>query len=363
MLSRDCCIIIRPLARLVFLIALPCLAGCALVPDMRHAPRYHNPFPQLRDVAVLPFFNLSDEPTFDGRRMASAYYAELQAIPGFIVRPVGQTELLWQAFQQRQGLVGTANISGETFQQFAREIGVDAVVVGAVTEFEPYYPPRLAMSAHWYAANRGFHPIPPGYGLPWGTNEEHKIPRWIVDEAEAALAREQLETQTPQPLAPDPVGAVQPAQYAQSEEDAPAVGGDGYESLPPSVPYEMAATFDTGGEPAFPTAPMPADWPDSLGFIPPTPAPAPPVAVPQSEPVLTHTRIYDGADSEFTRQLEQYYYDRDDARIGGWQNYLTRTGDFLRFCAHLHITQMLESRGGRDESDLILRWPISRYER
>ena len=41
--------------------------------------------------------------------------------------------------------------------------------VGSVTDFEAYYPPRMAMTVHWYAANEGFHAIPPGYGLPWGT--------------------------------------------------------------------------------------------------------------------------------------------------------------------------------------------------
>ena len=53
------------------------------------------------------------------------------------------------------------------------------------------------MTVHWYAANEGFHPIPAGYGLPWGTKNEKYIPQRITREAEFELARSQLATQAP----------------------------------------------------------------------------------------------------------------------------------------------------------------------
>ena len=43
-------------------------------------------------MAVAPFFNQSDEPTVDGRKFALAYFAELQAVPGFEVVPLGVVE-------------------------------------------------------------------------------------------------------------------------------------------------------------------------------------------------------------------------------------------------------------------------------
>src|SRR3954449_3533085 len=64
-------------------------SGCALWPDRVLEPQFHNPFPQIYRVAVLPFFNQSAEPTVDGDAVAMAYYNELQAIPGFEVMPVG----------------------------------------------------------------------------------------------------------------------------------------------------------------------------------------------------------------------------------------------------------------------------------
>ncbi len=85
--------------------------------------------------------------------------------------------------------------------------------------------------------------------------------------------------------------------------------------------------------------------------------------LPQSAPIITHTRIYNGHDESFTNRLLEYYYFRDDARFGGWQVYLQRSEDFIRFCCLVHLTETLASRGGASESRVVWRWPLSRYER
>src|SRR3989304_21209 len=173
-------------------IALLCvmLSGCALLPVMSEKPQLHNPFPQLSKVAVAPFFNLTTESTLDGRRVALAYFNELQAVPGFEVVPVGVVETAMHEHQIELRSPADA-------RRLAQILQVDALVVGAVTGYSPYYPPRMALQVEWYAANPGFHPVPPGYGLPWGTPEEQQIPGSVVHEAEFALAQEQLKTQTP----------------------------------------------------------------------------------------------------------------------------------------------------------------------
>lgn len=303
-------------------------SGCSLFPTVRHAQRLHNPFPQLKRVAVLPFYNQSDEPTLNQFEVGQAYYGALQAIPGFEVLPVGVVQSQWEAYSAIHG----EPTGGPEYQAFAQAIGVDAVVVGAVTDFSPYYPPRMAMTTHWYAANPGFYPIPPGYGLPWGTDAEKDIPRHVVLETEFELASQQLATQTPDVRQPDMRRLPEPVTLADDSALAQ-----------PELPV------------------LPPEWPDPAGLIPDQPSPVRPIAEPQSEPVLTHTRIYNGNDRAFTERLEKHVAAADDARIGGWQNYLTRSDDFIRFCCHLHIAEMLELRGGVDQSDLILRWPISRY--
>src|SRR3954465_5581224 len=187
-------------AAMLACLALACAGGCSvLLPDVRPEPVIHNPFPQLNKVAVAPFFNQSDERTVDGRKFALAYFAELQAIPGFEVVPLGGVE---EAIIQHHVDLSRPNEA----RRLANILGVDAVVIGSVTDYTPYYPPRCGLRVEWYAANPGFHEIPPGYGLPWGTPEEEYIPAPLVFESEFALAKAQLATQTPdcgvQPLMP-----------------------------------------------------------------------------------------------------------------------------------------------------------------
>jgi hypothetical protein len=330
--------------------------GCSLAPDVRHRPRYHNPLPQLHRIAILPFYNQSSEPTLDGIAVAEAYYAELQAIPGFEVLPVGVSTTQWDEFRMSSQVEVTPDgqMLPSNFQKFARMMGVDAVVVGSVTDFDPYSPPRMALTTRWYAANPAFHPVPVGYGLPWGTKAEKRIPQRTLLETELEVARAQLATQTPAAPVPGMTTTV----------SQPILAADvGSGLVDPIVDPEAAGLEEL--PPQFgDTAPLPVDWPDPTRLIPdpPNPLGAPP-AMPQTGPVLTHTRIYRGDDPDVTEKLSDYVYARDDGRLGGWQGYLTRSDDFIRFCCHLHITEMLEMRGGRDQSDLIFRWPISRYWR
>jgi hypothetical protein len=323
--------ILRHMA-LVTSLLLVFLSGCAALPDIREEPRFHNPFPQIHRVAILPFFNLSTEPTLNGEEVALAYYNEMQLIPGFDVMPIGVA---------KQKLMANQVIFNEAtdFQQIARDLKVEAVLVGAITDFQSYYPPRMGLKVSWYAANPGFHPIPPGYGLPWGTSEEEFIPDDLVFDAEFALARKQLETQTP----------VDGASASVSDNSATSNVDD----LGPDRPVSEAAAGEN----------LPDGWPDPKGFIPSPPSPTRPAMSPQNAPIIKHTRIYNGHDESFTNRLSQYYFFRDDRRFGGWQAYLQRSEDFIRFCCYLHLTETLASRGGASESRVVWRWPLDRYER
>jgi hypothetical protein len=303
----------------------------------------------------------------------------LQSIPGFEVVPVGVVE----AAMRQHGIL----LRGpDDARRLAQLLNVDAIVIGAVTDYSPYYPPRLALQVEWYAANPCFHPIPPGYGLPWGTPEEQEIPGPLVFEAEMALAREQLATQTPA-FTPVPIA---PAQVpAQAGSTGGNTGADSFERSPlsqPEVPglqppkhwsqrsepsaveplaYRQAPAEN--GVPALamdqweePPLGFPPDWPDPRGFVPPPPRVAPPKCRPSGQPVLRHTRTYNGHDGDFATALSSYYSFRSDARFGGWQAYLQRSEDFIRFCCHMHLAEMLTARGGAGESRIVWRWPTIR---
>lgn len=398
------------------------LPGCHLMlADVTHVPVVHNPFPQLSRVAVVPFFNQTDQATVDGRQFAMAYFAELQSIPGYEVVPVGVVE---EAI-----VAGTIDLSdpakaADEARRLAKSLGVDAVVIGAVTDYTPYYPPRCGLRIEWYAANPGFHPIPAGYGLPWGTPDEEYIPDALVFEAEMALAREQMATQSPEcgpmtegctartevepglaepsagpslgspapgegsmpaPLPdeanqPEPLPAPEPSETEQSEiepseaegEQAtqPEEAGDaeaGAEGGAKTTSYQIATGEETlnGGVATGATevtgaiditGGAPAGWPDARGFTPAGPSSVRPPCIPQNGPVMTHTRVFQGHDPDFTAALAGYVSYRDDARFGGWQSYLERSDDFIRFCCHLHLQEMLSARGGGGETRVVRRW-------
>jgi len=355
--------------RYLFLITALGLSGCSLLPEIAHQPTLHNPFPQLSKVAVAPFINLSDEPTLDGRQFALAYFNELQMVPGFEVIPLGVVESAMR--QHRIDLNGPGDA-----RRLAQLLGVDAVVVGAVTDYSPYYPPRLTMKAEWYSANECFHPIPPGYGLPWGTPDEEHIPGPLVFEAELALAKEQLNTQTPTPIneafSPAVEATEESLQHVNPPQEATKLVDphpQGIERIIDQMSHEQPIadpavspiiTGDTTVEGSLESPDSvgpPWNWPDPRGFISPPPRKYPPACRPTMAPVMEHTQAYNGHDTEFTEALASYYFFRDDARFGGWQSYLQRSDDFIRFCCHMHIWEMLSARGGVGETRVVWRWP------
>ncbi|HEY5314191.1 MAG TPA: hypothetical protein VIK18_16785 [Pirellulales bacterium] len=345
------------------------LAGCVYLPQITRQPVVHNPFPQLSKVAIAPFFNHSTEPTVDGRQFALAYFNELQRVPGFEVVPVGVVEQRMQAY-------GITLASPDDARRLAQLLEVDAVVVGAVTDYTPYYPPRCAMQVEWYSANPNFHPVPPGYGLPWGTPEEEQIPPSLVFQARMALAREQMKTQEPayrpmpglQPL-PAEVEAPKPGQpdalppaEAETKRDKVQRGTAQPASQVKLASAQADVTDDTPAQAPQPAvrAGLPPDWPDPQGFTPLPPVAARPAGWPTAEPVIRHARTYNGNDSDVTEALSTYVYFRDDARFGGWQSYLQRSDDFIRFCCYMHITEMLTARGGAGQTRVVWRWPTNR---
>lgn len=335
------------------------LAGCQFVPRTARVAEVHNPFPQLHKVAIVEFFNNTpDDSVVDGLGFALAYASELQAVRGFEVVPpdVVQNEM------RNLRMTPFELADPGRRRLLAESLGVDAVVIGSVNEYTPYYPPRLGIKVSWYAANPYFHPIPPGYGLPWGTPEEEEIPESLVYEAEFALAREQLKTQTPLSDQStddrrEPAVAV-PAGHVQGESAAAAGAGKDRatttsDAATAPADAKTAATATAGAD-------LPVDWPDPRGFVPRPPSPTRPKGEPSTGPVMTHAKVYYGNNAQFTAALQNYYHTRDEARFGGWQSYLQRSDDFIRFCCHLHIAEMLTARGGAGETRVVRRWSDDR---
>ncbi|MBI1311339.1 hypothetical protein GC176_08530 [bacterium] len=168
-------------ALLTLLSAAP---GCAVV-DVG----VRNPVPGLETVAVAPFFNLSQERTVDGREFALAYYSELQKVPGFEVLPVGVAE---RAMLEN----GLAMQDPADALQLARILGVDAVVIGAVTDYDPYSP-RVGLKVAWYSPKQWlFLPNSPAEKFHLSATTET-----MVTPSKAFSAPVLLRAQSPEPTA------------------------------------------------------------------------------------------------------------------------------------------------------------------
>ncbi len=325
-----------------FGLLLMSLTGCGLVPKMVHEPVFYNPYPQLARVAVAPFFNLSTEPAADGRQFALAYFEQLQSVRGFEVVPVGVVE---QAMAAHHLSLSSPNDA----RTLAQILNVDAIVVGAITDYSAYEPPRCGLRVEWYAANPLLHPIPVGYGLPLGTPEEADIPAKLRYEAAMAEARGRLAALTPA-YEPSPVPPV-------VEEPPVPPPADPYGQIlerrvPPTVVHAAATTVFTP--------------PETIGAVGTAGSgqacllPGVEGAEPTLEPVMRHTRVFQSTDPDFASALREYFASRAETRYGDWQSYLLRSDDFVRFCMHLHIAEMLTARGGAGESEVVWRWPDNR---
>lgn len=228
-----------------------------------------NPIPEMTTVVVAPFFNLSDERTVDGRRFAEAYFSELQKSPGFQVIPVGVAE---RAIQQE----GLQMSNPDDALRLAEMLGADAVVVGAVTDYDPYYPPRIGLQISWYS--------PYQWTFPVGVE---------CNNCFAAV---------PHPGRTPATHVVR----AQS----------------PPVELELVP-------------------PEAVDRLPAAPAPFDP-----RRPLMSYTRLFDGADADLVANLRDYVELSGDERSGGWEAYLHRSEDFIRFTSHLMIVEMLTLHGG-----------------
>ena len=352
------------------------LGGCSALPRRYVEQTVYNPFPELSRVAIVPFFNHSKEPTVNGVEFARAYYLELQSVPGFEVVPV---DIVHQTLiQHRIALNGPEDV-----RRLAQLLDVDAVVIGAVTDYRPYYPPRLGLHVEWYARDPHMQPILPGFGIPWGTRRARKLPDWIALEASLAWAREMLrrskETDLPGKSAGLGNSAELPDPSARKIDTSASQGS--FPDLQEASFLQTSETGNSGGPANYPPefVPVPLLPPSNLSGpseigesrpdvvaqegLPPAGSnqDLPSVSVSTTvEPVMVHTRVYNGNDPQFAKALATYYHFREEARFGGWQGYLERSDDFIRFCCRLHIHEMLMARGGAGKKRVLWDWPLFR---
>jgi hypothetical protein len=97
-------------------------------------------------IAVAPALNLSGSTDFDPNRFADLMASELGYAEGIAVIPVSRV-LSVLALDGREAVESQAHAL-----ELARLLGADAILVFAVTEYDPYAPPSIGLSAQLLGA-------------------------------------------------------------------------------------------------------------------------------------------------------------------------------------------------------------------
>ena len=309
---------------LMLLGLLVCVPGCIVI-----KVSVENPILGMNTIAVAPFVNLTQEPpeVVDGRRFALAYFAELQKTKGFQVIPVGVTEVAILKHQLNM-------TKKDDVLRLAKILKADAVVIGAITDYSPYYPQRIGLQIDWYAPEDWTQPVDPGPsgalgggGAGAGNGADCKPP----------VVRGQS---IPEPLPTEQTTAEAGPEFAPI---APPNSLEGH-----STPTECLP-------------PISGAQPGAGSGLPPLLNGLGGTSMEFSQfdpriPVMSYTRLFDGADADLVNKLRDYLELRGDRRSGGWEGHLHRSEDFIRFTAHLMIVEMLALHGGVSKSQIVWKW-------
>ncbi len=359
--------------RLVISLAacLPFVCGCVMI-DVGVT----NPVVGLTTVAVAPFFNLSQEKAVDGRRFAMAYYTELQKTSGFQVIPVGVVEQVM--FDNHLEMNNPEDVL-----RLSQLLNADAVVVGAVTDYSPYYPPRIGLQVSWYSPKPWtFYP-----GIP--TDE---FARKMAKPKRFTLHKPKHDEEafcppgTTTSVLPTASPAVVPRGQSPANDDEDDMNLDEGENLPGRARTVGLPEFlrfgaegaarqlpsgangslqprpdDPGAFPARPAVPSSESFPLPISEFPLPALPGQLLVQPNLPefdprlPLMSYTRLFDGTDPKLTARLRDYVELTGDLRAGGWQAYLHRSEDFIRFSSHVMIVEMLQLHGGEARKRVVFK--------
>lgn len=126
----------------LLLVTLAVIAGCSNTKQISRF--YDNPYPQPKTVAVAVFTNMSGVDTLDVLTVTDEFYAELQQVQGINVIPIDRVLRALNVLE-----INTVN-SQQDAMELAEHLNADAVIVGSVTQYDPYDPPRVAMIVQLY---------------------------------------------------------------------------------------------------------------------------------------------------------------------------------------------------------------------
>jgi hypothetical protein len=210
----------RPIAAaLVLGAALAPLPGCASRPELTPPAQVTAPYDNARgDVlwAVVPLRNETGTTTLDAFAISDKVVAAAAQVRGLRVLPLNRTIATMRAISMPQ-LATPADA-----KRLATEMGVDGLIVGSITAYDPYNPPTLGLSLAIYAR-----PGAMEFGRPaamdvrqlqYQPTDYQYFPRSTHTEAPASVISEHLDAKNHQVL-------MDVQEYAQGRHDPKSAYG------------------------------------------------------------------------------------------------------------------------------------------
>ena len=111
---------------------------------------YYNPYPEPHSLAVAPFVNQSGSPDIDVMAVTDEFYAELQQVDGLEVVSVDRVLAELGRLELHTGIRGPGDALS-----LAEALETDGIIVGSITRYDPYFPPKLGMAVQLYGRDPG----------------------------------------------------------------------------------------------------------------------------------------------------------------------------------------------------------------
>ena len=141
--------VIHPTLRLFPLVlAVLFLAGCFGGPRLTEPRFLSSPYEDAQLWAVVPFANESGSLHVDPYEIADAMAAEIQHVDGLVTLPVNRT-----IAAMRELDLPAVSTPGEAMQVM-NLLGVDGLLVGTVTAYDPYRPMTLGIAIELHQRDR-----------------------------------------------------------------------------------------------------------------------------------------------------------------------------------------------------------------
>jgi hypothetical protein len=135
----------RRISRISLVVALAMMTlGCAQKKQVKDNGHLVSPYPCQMTIVVAPVLNYSGNQDLDPIKVTDILYSEFQSVEGFAVIPTNR--MLAQMARNQISVIETP----QQALKLANDLGADAIVVSAITEYNPYYPPVVGMAMQVY---------------------------------------------------------------------------------------------------------------------------------------------------------------------------------------------------------------------